>query len=74
LETLWSRNITLTTRLVDAVTTSMLVKTILSRKLAPRDLITHEFGLNDMLKAYEVFGNAATEKTLKVLLRANDTL
>jgi alcohol dehydrogenase len=74
LETLWSRNITLTTRLVDAVTTSMLVKTILSAKLAPRKLITHEFGLNDMLKAYDVFGNAAKEKALKVLLKANDTL
>ena len=74
LETLWSRNITLTTRLVDAVTTAMLVKTILSTKLAPRKLITHEFALNDMVKAYDVFGNAAKEKALKVLLKANDTL
>jgi alcohol dehydrogenase len=74
LETLWSRNITLTTRLVDAVTTSMLIKTVVSTKLSPRKLITHEFGLNDMLKAYDVFGNAAKEKALKVLLKANDTL
>jgi alcohol dehydrogenase len=74
LETLWSRNITLTTRLVDAVTTSMLIKTVVSTKLLPRKLITHEFGLNDMLKAYDVFGNAAKEKALKVLLKANDTL
>jgi alcohol dehydrogenase len=74
LETLWSRNITLTTRLVDAVTTSMLIKTVVSTKLLPRKLITHEFELNDMLKAYDVFGNAAKEKALKVLLKANDTL
>jgi alcohol dehydrogenase len=70
LETLWSRNITITTRLVDAVTTSMLLKTVLAKKLAPRKLITHEFALGDVLKAYDVFGNAAQEKALKVLLKA----
>jgi alcohol dehydrogenase len=71
METLWSRNITLTTRLVDAVTTSMLLKTVVSNKLQPRKLITHEYGLNEMLKAYDVFGNAAKEKALKVLLKAD---
>jgi alcohol dehydrogenase len=71
METLWSRNITLTTRLVDAVTTSMLLKTVLSEKLLPRKLITHEFALGDVMKAYDVFGNAAKEKALKVLLKAN---
>ena len=69
METLWSRNITITTRLVDAVTTSMLLKTVLAKKLAPRKLITHEFALGDVLKAYDVFGNAAKEKALKVLLK-----
>jgi alcohol dehydrogenase len=70
METLWSRNVTITTRLVDAVTTSMLLRTVLSSKLSPRKLITHEFALGDMLKAYDVFGNAAREKALKVLLKA----
>ena len=69
METLWSRNITITTRLVDAVTTSMLLKTVMAKKLAPRKLITHEFALGDVLKAYDVFGNAAKEKALKVLLK-----
>jgi alcohol dehydrogenase len=71
METLWSRNITLTTRLVDAVTTSMLLRTVLSTKLLPRKLITHEFAIGDMMKAYDVFGNAAKEKALKVLLKGN---
>jgi alcohol dehydrogenase len=66
---LWSHNITLTTRLVDTVTLPMLLKTVLSGKLQPRTLITHEFGLNDLMKAYDVFGNAAKEKALKVLVK-----
>ena len=68
LETLWSKNITITTRLVDTVTTSMLLKTVSSKKLDPSKLITHRFALNDIIKAYDVFQNAATEKTLKVIL------
>jgi len=66
---LWSQNITLTTRLVDTVTLPMLLKTVLSGKLQPRKLITHEFGLSDLAKAYDVFGNAAKERALKVLLK-----
>ena len=68
---LWSHNITLTTRLVDTVTLPMLLKTVLSGKLQPRLLITHEFGLNDLMKAYDVFGNAAKEKALKMLLKGD---
>ena len=68
MEQLWSHNITLTTRLVDTVTTPMLLKTVTSGKLAPRQLITHTFGLGDFVKAYDVFGNAAKEKALKVLV------
>ena len=68
---LWSHNITLTTRLVDTVTLPMLLKTVLSGKLQPRLRITHEFGLNDLMKAYDVFGNAAKEKALKMLLKGD---
>jgi len=70
LETLWSRNITITTRLVDTVTTPMLFKTVLSNKLNASKLITHRFKLNDILHAYKTFGNAAKEKALKVILEA----
>jgi alcohol dehydrogenase len=70
LEKLWAHNITLTTRLVDTVTTPMLLKTVLAGKLQPRRLITHEFRLEELMKAYDTFGNAAAEKALKVLVRA----
>lgn len=70
LETLWSRNITITTRLVDTVTTPMLFKNVLSRKLDPKKLITHRFRLNDIMQAYQVFGNASKERALKVILEA----
>jgi len=68
LESLWDRNIALTTRLVDTVTLPMLLKIVLSGKLQPAKLVTHHFDLNDIHKAYETFGNAAKENALKVVL------
>ncbi len=68
LEKLWSRNVTITTRLVDTVSTPMLLKIVQSGKLQPRRLITHHFALNEIMKAYDTFGNAASEKALKVIL------
>nr|MBC7612876.1 zinc-dependent alcohol dehydrogenase family protein [Pseudopedobacter sp.] len=68
LEELWSKNITITTRLVDTSTTPLLFKTVQSGKLQPKNLITHHFKLDEIMEAYEVFGNAAKEKALKVIL------
>jgi len=68
LETLWSSNITITTRLVDTVSTPMLFKNVQSKKLDPQQLITHRFKLEEIIKAYDVFGNAAKEKALKIIL------
>ena len=68
LEKLWSQNITITTRLVDAVTTPLLLKTVMSGRLKPKQLITHHFKLGDILKAYDTFGNAGREHALKVIL------
>jgi alcohol dehydrogenase len=68
LENLWSRNITITTRLVDTSSTPMLFKTLQSGKIEPKKLITHHFRLDQIIKAYETFGNAAKEKALKVIL------
>jgi len=70
LEKLWDRNITLTTRLVDTVTTPMLLKVLRSGKLDARKMGTHNFALSDVMKAYDTFGNAAKEKALKVVLKA----
>jgi alcohol dehydrogenase len=68
LEKLWAQNITITTRLVDTVTTPMLLKTVSSGKLEPEKLITHHFKLSNIMEAYETFGHAAREKSLKVIL------
>jgi len=70
LEKLWDRNIAITTRLVDTVTTPMLLKTLQSRKVDPRRLITHRFKLDKILEAYETFGHAAQTNALKVVVEA----
>jgi alcohol dehydrogenase len=68
LETLWSRNITITTGLVDTVTTPMLLKTVQSKRIEPKKLITHRFKLDQILQAYDTFEHSAREKALKVIL------
>lgn len=68
LERLWSHNITLTTRLVDTETTPMLLKTVGSGKLKPKQLVTHHFSLDKIVDAYATFGNAAKEQALKVII------
>lgn len=68
LETLWARNITITTRLVDTVTTPMLLKTVQGNKLKPAQLITHHFKLDDIMQAYDTFAHAGREKALKVVM------
>jgi alcohol dehydrogenase len=70
LERLWSHNITITTRLVDTVTTPMLLKTVQSGKIDPKRLITHRFRLDKILDAYDTFGQAASTGALKVLIEA----
>jgi alcohol dehydrogenase len=70
LERLWSQNITITTRLVDTVTTPMLLKTVLSKKIDPARLITHRFKLDQILDAYDTFGRAAETQALKVIISA----
>ncbi len=70
LEKLWAQNITLTTRLVDTVTTPMLLKLALAGRLHPEKLVTHTFPLAEILHAYDTFANAAREHALKVAIRA----
>ena len=68
LEKLWDRNIAITTRLVDTVTTPMLLKTVQSGKIDPKLLITHRFKLERILDAYDTFGRAASTQALKVII------
>lgn len=68
LEKLWSQNITLTTALVDTVTTPLLLKTAISGKLPLNHLITHHFMLDQIMQAYDTFENAMQEQALKVII------
>lgn len=70
LETLWSHNITITTRLVDTVSTPMLLKSVESKRIDAKQLITHRFKLSDIEQAYDTFGRAAQTKALKVIIEA----
>lgn len=68
LERLWDRNITITTRLVDTVSTPMLLGSLRSKKFDPKVLISHRFSLDDILDAYETFSHAADTQALKVII------
>ena len=73
LENLWDRNITITTRLVDNVSTPMLLNTVRSHKIDPKLLITDRFTLDRILDAYETFAHAANTKALKVIIEASQS-
>lgn len=68
IQNLWIQNITITMGLVNTNTTPMLLKTVSSGKLEPKQLITHHFKLDDIMNAYEVFGNAGKENVMKVII------
>jgi alcohol dehydrogenase len=70
LENLWDRNITITTRLVDTVSTPMLLNTVRSRRIDPKLLITHRFKLDRIRDAYETFAHASNTHALKVIIEA----
>ena len=68
LETLWIKNITITTGLVDAYSTPILLKMLRAKQIDPTPFITHRFGLDEMLDAYDVFARAGETGALKVAL------
>ncbi len=69
LEQLWDRNVTITTRLVDTVSTPMLIRTLGAHRFDPRPLISHRFALGDIVEAYRTFADAAHTHALKVLIQ-----
>ena len=68
LESLWIRNVTITTGLVDAYSTPQLLTMLAAGQLDTAKFVTHRFGLDEMLEAYDVFGQAADTGALKVAL------
>ena len=74
LETLWIRDVTITTGLVDAVSTPMLLRLIEGGRLDPMPFATHRFALGDVESAYDVFADAANTNALKVVLTAEPVI
>lgn len=68
LETLWIKSITITTGLVDASSTSTLLKLVAEGRLDTTPLATHRFGLGEIAEAYDTFSDAANTNALKVVL------
>ena len=67
LEDLWTRNVTITTGLVDTWSTPRLLKLLRAGQLDAGKFITHHFALPDMLDAYDVFSRASETAALKVV-------
>ncbi len=68
LESLWIRDITVTTGLVDTFTTPSLLRMLANRRLSVDGLVTHRYGLDEMQDAYDAFSRPAETGALKVAL------
>lgn len=71
LEKMWKKNFTFTAGLVHTTTISFLMDMILTKKLDPALLISHEMSLSEMMQGYDFFLNASREKALKIVLNAS---
>jgi alcohol dehydrogenase len=67
LEQLWSRDVTITTGLVDTYSTPTLLR-LIGRQLDVKRFVTHHFQMNDFLSAYDTFARAADTGALKVVV------
>jgi alcohol dehydrogenase len=68
LESLWIRDVTMTTGLVDTCSTPTLIRLMTSGLLNGGQFVTHHFELNQMLDAYDAFGRASETGALKVVI------
>jgi len=68
LQELWIKDVRITTGLVSATTTPMLLKLVAQGKIAPEQFVTHRFKLDQMMEAYDTFGRAAETKAMKLAI------
>jgi alcohol dehydrogenase len=68
LESLWIRDITITTGLVDTYSTPTLLRLVAARQIDAARFVTHHFKLGEMMEAYDVFQRASDTGALKVVL------
>jgi alcohol dehydrogenase len=70
LETLWIKNITITTGLVDSYTIPTLLKAIQGGQLDPTRFTTHRFPITEAMDAYDTFARPGDTNCLKVMMTA----
>jgi alcohol dehydrogenase len=72
LEKLWTRDVTITTGLVDTFSIAQLMRLISSGRLDPLLFATHRFPLGETMAAYDTFTDAAKTGALKVVLQGEN--
>jgi len=70
IQNLWIQNVTIRTGLVNTNTIPVLMRILESGGVDAKSLITHHFELDEIETAYDVFGDAASEKAIKMILTA----
>lgn len=68
LEKLWIQNVSISMGLVNTNTTPLLLKLVVSKKIAAEKFATHFFTFDQFIDAYDTFGRAAETKALKVII------
>jgi alcohol dehydrogenase len=68
LEELWIRDVTITTGLVDTVSTPMLLALLRAGKLDVSQMVTHRFGFDQVMEAYDLFDDPVASGALKMAI------
>lgn len=68
LEELWSKDVTITTGLVDTFSTPTLLKLVTSHQVDSSRFVTHHFTMDQFMEAYDVFARAGDTGALKVVV------
>ena len=68
LQDLWIKDVAITTGLVSATTTPMLLRLVAQGRLTPEKFASHRFTFDGIMDAYDTFGRAAETKALKVVI------
>ncbi len=68
LESLWTRDVTVTTGLVDTYSTPTLLRLVASHQVDAGAFVTHHFALGEMEAAYDTFRRAGETGAIKVVL------
>ncbi len=73
LEKLWTRDVTITTGLVDTFSIPQLLRLIIGGRLDPSLFATHHYSLADTMAAYDTFADAAGTGALKIVLSGSES-